>query len=164
MPDIPSTEPSHATLHNIPEGFRPARVGGAFMAGNGPLYGRLVDGKLQLGFRVEDRHCNPLKICHGGMLATFADMLMPCAVLYQAQGIERRFFPTISLQVDYMAAAPLGAWVQGEAQMLRSTRNMVFAQGLAYADGVLALRVSGVFKQGPLIGDGTNTDPFGFLA
>jgi uncharacterized protein (TIGR00369 family) len=149
-----------STTPDIPTGFKPAHVGGPFMTHNGPLYGRLVDGRLQMGFRVEARHCNPLKICHGGMLASFADMLMPCAVLYQELGSERRFLPTISLQVDYLAPAPLGAWVQGEAQLLRGTRNRGFAQGLVHADGAVAMRVSGVFKQGPLIGDGSDVDPF----
>jgi uncharacterized protein (TIGR00369 family) len=136
------------------------RIGGAFIAHNGPLHARLYKGRLQLGFRVEERHTNPLKICHGGMLASFADMLMPCVAMYQTEA-ERRFLPTISLQVDYLAPAPLGAWVQGEGDVLRSTRNMVFAQGLVRADGQVAMRVSGVFKQGPLIGDGTDRDPLG---
>ena len=35
-------------------------------------------------------------------------MLLPCASMYQTQG-ERRFLPTISLQVDYLGASPLGA-------------------------------------------------------
>jgi uncharacterized protein (TIGR00369 family) len=145
----------------VPPGFRPAIIGGPFIAANGPFYARLEGERIQLGFRVEERHCNPLKNCHGGMLASFADMLMPSAVLYQAAGSERRFLPTISLQVDYLSAAPLGAWVQGEADLLRQTRNLVFAQGLVFADGVPCMRVSGVFKQGPLIGDGSNNDPFG---
>jgi len=150
-----------AALTEMPSGFRPAPIGGPFIAANGPFYARLEGERIQLGFRVEERHCNPLKICHGGMLASFADMLMPSAVLYQAAGKVRRFLPTISLQVDYLSAAPLGAWVQGEADLLRETRNLVFAQGLVQADGLPCMRVSGVFKQGPLIGDGTNTDPFG---
>jgi uncharacterized protein (TIGR00369 family) len=143
----------------VPAGFRPAVFGGSFMAHNGPLYARLHGERLQLGFRVEARHTNPLDMCHGGMLALFADMLMPCAVMYQVAS-ERRFLPTISLQLDYLASAPRGAWVHGEAEVLRSTRNMVFTQGLIYADGALAVRVSGVFKQGPLIGDGKERDPF----
>jgi uncharacterized protein (TIGR00369 family) len=128
------------------------------MAQNGPLFARLHDGRLQLGFRVEERHTNPLKICHGGMMATFADMLLPCLAMYQAD-TERRFLPTISLQVDYLAQATLGAWVQGEGDVLRSTRSMIFLQALVTADGVPAVRVSGIFKQGPLIGDGTDRDP-----
>lgn len=109
---------------------------------------------------MEERHTNPLKICHGGMLATFADMLIPCASMYRHE-MERRFLPTISLQIDYMGAAPLGAWIQGEADVLRTTRNMLFGQGLVSADGQPALRVSGIFKLGPVIGDGLATDPLG---
>lgn len=145
---------------DIPPGFVRAPMGGPFIAHNGPFYGKLEGNRLLFGFRVQERHCNPMNICHGGMLASFADMLLPCAALYQETVTERRFLPTISLQIDYLAPAPLGAWVQGEADVLRSTRNMLFAQGLVRADGVLAMRVSGVFKQGQPVGDGTNTDPF----
>lgn len=148
---------------DVPPGFRPINMGGPFMAHNGPLYAQWNGQRLLLGFRVEARHSNPLKMCHGGMLASFCDMLLPCAALYQGK-IERRFLPTISLQVDYMGSAPLGAWVQGEADVLRTTRNMLFAQGLVSADGQPALRVSGIFKMGPLIGDGQDADPFGLLA
>ncbi len=128
------------------------------MSFNGPLYARLEPDKLLLGFRVELRHTNPLQICHGGMMASFADMLIPCASMYQSD-MPRRFLPTISLNIDYVGAAPLGAWVQGEAQVLRTTRNMLFGQGLVTADGEVALRVSGIFKMGQLIGDGANRDP-----
>ena len=145
---------------DIPEGFRAIKVGGPFISHNGPLYGKWTGQRLLLGFRVEERHTNPLKICHGGMLATFADMLIPCASMYQAD-MERRFLPTISLQIDYMGAVALGAWVQGEADVLRTTRNMLFGQGLVSADGQPALRVSGIFKMGQLIGDGKVTDPLG---
>jgi uncharacterized protein (TIGR00369 family) len=162
MTDATPATPKHTVAAPVPDGFRPARMGGPFIALAGPLYARLradPEGvRLLMGFRVEQRHCNPLGMCHGGMLATFADMLMPMAAMYQAGG-ERRFLPTISLQMDYLAPAMLGAWVQGEAQILRTTRNLLFAQGLVSADGTPALRVSGVFKQGPLIGDGTDKDP-----
>jgi uncharacterized protein (TIGR00369 family) len=151
---------SPATALDIPAGFRPIQVGGSFVAHNGPLYGQWNGQRLLLGFRVEERHTNPLKICHGGMLATFADMLIPCASMYQSE-MERRFLPTISLQIDYMGAAQLGAWIQGEADVLRTTRNMLFGQGLVSADGQPALRVSGIFKMGPVIGDGRATDPLG---
>lgn len=154
MTDVPSAT-------DIPPGFRPIPMGGPFMRHNGPFYGRLEGNRLLFGFRVEERHCNPMKNCHGGMLASFADMLMPCAALYQETVPERRFLPTISLQIDYISPAPLGAWVQGEADVLRRTRNMLFAHGLVRADGVLAMRVSGVFKQGQLIGGESDVDPYG---
>ena len=87
--------------------------------------------------------------CHGGMLATFCDMLIPISVHRLRPEIGRRFLPTIQLQVDYLAPAPLGAWVEGEVQVLRVTRTLVFAQGLVSANGEPALRTSGIFKIGP---------------
>lgn len=147
---------------DIPPGFRPVELGGGFLAVNGPLYARWTGSGVQLGFRVEARHVNPLSICHGGMMATFADMLVPCAAMYH-EGIERRFLPTISLQVDYLGPSPLGAWVQGEGQVLRTTRSLLFGQGLAYADGQPVLRLSGVFKIGPIYERGLPGDPLGIL-
>ena len=160
MTDFSSARAIDPATLDIPEGFRAVSVGGAFIAHNGPLYARWTGERLQLGFRVEPRHTNPLGICHGGMMATLADMLLPCASMYQAGG-ERRFLPTISLQVDYLGASALGAWVQGEGEVLRTTRNLLFAQGIITADGTPVLRVSGIFKMGVVIGDGTDRDPLG---
>ena len=65
----------------VPEGFRALKMFDDFVGANGPLYmrhERRPEGSLvQLGFRVERRHCNPMGICHGGMMATFCDMLLP---------------------------------------------------------------------------------------
>ena len=74
-----------------PEGFAPLAVGGNFMAHNGPLYVRMVDGRAQLGFRVQARHTNPLNICHGGMLASFGDMLLPVCIHRQSAEVGLRF-------------------------------------------------------------------------
>jgi len=133
---------------DIPAGFRPVAVPGEFIAVNGPLYLLHEGEQVQLGFRVEARHTNPLGICHGGMMASFCDMLLPLTVHRRVSTISRRFLPTISLQIDYLAPTPLGAWVQGEAQVLRTTRTMVFAQGLVTADGVPVARTSGIMKIG----------------
>ena len=138
---------------DLPEGFHPLPIGGEFIAHNGPLYVRREGERVQLGFRVEARHTNPMGICHGGMLASFADMLLPVSIHRHMHDSPKRFLPTISLQLDYMAPAPLGAWVQGEAQVLRATLTMVFAQGLITADGKLAVRVSGTFKLGKLLNE-----------
>lgn len=139
-----------------PAGFRPLKMMVGFMAQNGPLYLHHEGELVQIGFRVEARHTNPMGNCHGGMLATFCDMLLPLSVHRKSPEVGLRFLPTINLQIDYLAPAPLGAWVQGEAQVLRVTRSMVFAQGLVTADGMNAARVSGIFKIGPLFA-GTGT-------
>lgn len=143
-----SAAPTDGPVPDLPSGFKVLPIGGEFMAVNGPLYVRMADGRAQLGFRVQARHTNPMNICHGGMLASFGDMLLPVCIHRQSAEVGNRFLPTISLQIDYLAPAPLGAWVQGEADVLRVTRTMVFAQGLARADDTPVMRVSGIFKIG----------------
>jgi uncharacterized protein (TIGR00369 family) len=147
--------PATATA-DIPEGFKPRSFGGGFIGVNGPLYVKRLERGIALGFRVEPRHCNPMGICHGGMMATFCDMLLPISAHSLSEDIGRRFLPTINLQVDFLAASPLGAWVQGEAQLLRATRSMVFMQGLVTADGANVARVSGIFKIGAPFDDAIN--------
>jgi uncharacterized protein (TIGR00369 family) len=136
----------------VPAGFVTVQLGGAFATRNGPLYARWHDDRLQLGFRVTADHVNPGNACHGGMLGMFADILISTAAQYQAD-IPRQFLPTVSLQMDYMAAAPLGSWVQGQAEILEVTRNLVFSQGIVSADGRAVMRTSGVFRRGPLLPD-----------
>ncbi|MEY2802963.1 MAG: hypothetical protein RL657_299 [Pseudomonadota bacterium] len=153
---------------DIPPGFRPLRVGGPYMQHNGPLYGRLVHEhslpRVHIGFRVGPQHTNPVGVCHGGMLATLADMLAAICVPYQTD-LPRHFLPTISLQMDFLAPARQGAWVQAQADVLRMTRNLVFTQGLIRADQDIALRVSAIYKIGPLFQDedAVRGDPFGLL-
>jgi len=142
---------------DIPEGFKPRRFGDGFIAVNGPLYLKKLDAGILLGFRVEPRHCNPMGICHGGMISTFCDMLLPISAHYLSADLARRFLPTINLQVDFLAPSPKGAWVQGDAQLLRATRSMVFMQGLVTADGQSVARVSGIFKIGPRFEDAPAT-------
>jgi uncharacterized protein (TIGR00369 family) len=138
----------------VPEGFKERRFGGeGFIAVNGPLYARRNGSGFQLGFRVERRHCNLMGILHGGMMATFCDMLLPISAHVLSNELGNRFLPTINLQIDYLAASPLGSWVQGEAQLLRTTKSLVFMQGLVHADDVPAARVSGIFKIGPPFDD-----------
>jgi uncharacterized protein (TIGR00369 family) len=155
---LPADRPDEATPPTVtdatrpldlPSGFRPLRTMGDFIAVNGPLYVRSEGGSVQLGFRVEARHTNPMRICHGGMMASFCDMLLPISIHRKSQEIGFRFLPTINLQIDYLAPARLGAWVQGEADPLKATRSLVFAQGLVTADGLPCARVSGIFKIGP---------------
>ncbi len=146
----------------IPEGFIELPFNYGFIGVNGPLYAKRDGGQLRLGLRVEERHCNPMGIAHGGMLVTFADMQLPLASRYQA-GLPDNFLPTINLSVDFLAPARMGAWVEGETQVMRRTKNLVFAQCTVTADGEPSLRASGIFKIGPAMtsGDASFANLFG---
>ena len=136
-------------MERAPEGFEPLPIPGEFITACGPLHVRRQGDRVQLGFRVEQRHTNVMEILHGGMMATFCDMLLPIATLRQRPDIGPRFLPTVSLQIDYLSAVALGSWVQGETDVLRVTRSLVFAQGVVTADGEPAARASGILKIGP---------------
>jgi uncharacterized protein (TIGR00369 family) len=150
MNDIPPgpAKPVPATSDAVPAGFAavPFTPKGNFADVNGPLYAKIEDGKLVVGFRVELRHCNPARICHGGMMMTFADMLLGMGSNFSEK--LGRFLPTVNMTSDFLAPSPLGAWVEGRAEVLRVTRNLVFAQALITADGTPAMRVSGIMKLG----------------
>jgi uncharacterized protein (TIGR00369 family) len=130
---------------DVPPGFVPIPLGDGYIGVNGPLYGKRDGDHMLLGFRVEARHCNPMGIAHGGMMMTFADMQLPIASRLQA-GLGDHFLPTIAMTCDFVGPSPLGAWVEGRTDVLKVTRNLVFAQCLVTADGKPALRASGTFK------------------
>ena len=132
-------------MTDIPAGFAPLRLSMGLLEVLGPLYGKWAEDQLVLGFRVELRHCNPAQVAHGGMLATFADMLLPIASRFQSK-TDMGFLPTINLTCDYLAPAPLGSWVEGRAEPVKMTKNLLFAQGTATAEGQPVLRANGIFK------------------
>ncbi len=131
----------------IPEGFRPLKmVDNGFIEMCGPLYGRWLeeDKQFTMGLRVERRHCNPGNACHGGMLATMADMTLLLGTNLQL-GLGR-YLLTINLATDYIAQAPLGSWVEGRTQVLRAGRNLIFSQGMLTIDDTVVCRINGLFK------------------
>ncbi|MDP6068237.1 MAG: PaaI family thioesterase [Alphaproteobacteria bacterium] len=127
-----------------PADFRLMRIPGGFAGVNGPLYGRLQEGNLHLGFRVEDRHLNAAMMCHGGMLMMVADLQLAVAAVVQS-GVGP-FLPTINLNVDFVAPAHTGDWIQGQTQVVKTTRGLTFAQGSLMVGETPILRASGIFK------------------
>ena len=98
------------------------------------------------------------------MLATFADMQMAVVTHYQWPDIAGHMFPTISMTTDFVARAPMGAWVEGTADVIRATKTLVFMQGTATAEGETILRFSGIYKIGPKRDYANPRDPFGLLS
>ena len=133
-----------------PEGFRPLPVTPERERGYDPIrfHARRIDGRLALGFRVGPEHLNPGGRCHGGVLASFCDVQLAFAVLHDTPEIQATIVPTMNLALDYLAAVPDGAWVQGIGGTVSVTRNFAVAQCIVTADGAPAVRCSGTFKVG----------------
>jgi uncharacterized protein (TIGR00369 family) len=129
-----------------PEGYRPLSLpASGYVQATGPFYAKWNGERFVLGFRVEERHCNSAGVCHGGMIATLCDVLLTVGSNIQSR--QSRFLPTISMSCDFLGPAPHGAWIEGRVEVLRTTRNLLFATGLleSGADGTIA-RTSGVLK------------------
>ena len=64
-------------MMNAPRGFRPIPRLSPFNALVGPLHERKKRGQeLSIGLRIEEKHLNSRGICHGGVLATLADLAL----------------------------------------------------------------------------------------
>lgn len=133
--------------HAAPAGFRlvPKVRLGAFLGRSIDYYMRAEAGHLTGGFRVQPGHLNPGGTCHGGMIATFCDIVMPFSAIYELR-LGGTMLPTISLSTTFLAPAPAGSWVESTGEILKATRNMVFAQALIRADGKPVARTDTVLK------------------
>src|SRR4051812_6083373 len=86
-----------------PRGFRVIPRLSPFNSLVGPLYLRKPRGTpVSIGVRIEKKHMNSRGICHGGVLATLADLALGYAIHGKSGGTAA--FVTAHLAVDYAGA------------------------------------------------------------
>jgi acyl-coenzyme A thioesterase PaaI-like protein len=109
---------------DVPPPFRELQKTSAFSRHVGPIYEAADESGRRFGFRVATQHINLGGFAHGGMIATFADV-----VLGQFEGRDfERLTVTIRLVADFIGTAGLGEWVEGRGRIIRQTRTLVFAE------------------------------------
>ena len=102
-----------------------------------------------LGMRISPRHLNPQQSCHGGVIASFADML--AYVAQREARVINNVTPTVHMSIDYLVAPVLlGDWLEGDTTLLKATRNLLFCQTVAKVDEKPVFHSSGIFKVGPI--------------
>jgi acyl-coenzyme A thioesterase 13 len=113
----------------------------------GPFYAKRENDAIALGLRIEERHCNSRGICHGGLLATLADVALGYACV-AAGGAQAKSgsFVTTNLSVDYLAPARVGDWVQSEVKVLNPGSRTATADGFLVANGKPVVRASATFR------------------
>lgn len=134
-------------MSTVPPHYEPLDMKNGFIDLIGPFYKKRTDEGEIIGMRVEARHCNTLHIAHGGLLATFADVVVSRTAALATN--PPSFAVTVSLNTDFIAAAPKGAWLEGRAHIGKIGRSLAFVSCDVSADGVLLLRASGVMKLSP---------------
>jgi len=127
---------------DAPPGFRLLEKRSPFGVLVGPVFQRDDAEGSVFGFRVQPKHHNLGGVAHGGMLATFADIVLG---QFPARDFGRMTV-TIRLVMDYLAPAKSGDWVEARPTVTRTTRNLVFAETVLVAGPRSLLTASAVFK------------------
>jgi uncharacterized protein (TIGR00369 family) len=131
-------------MNDIPEGFqrvqRPRR--NPFNELVGPFYERRRGEEVSLGLHIEERHSNSRGICHGGLLATMADLALGYAMLSIAR---QSSFVTVNLSLDFAGSAREGDWVESQAEVQKTGARLAFANCYLVANGVRIVRASAIF-------------------
>ena len=109
----------------------------------GPFLARREGDGWRYGFVAERRHLNKGGVVHGGMLVSFADAALG-ATVWQAVG--RRPVTTVQLNTQFIAPVRVGELVELRAEVLRSTRTVVFIRGALEVGGRTVVHADGVWK------------------
>lgn len=130
-------------MSQVPAGFKPLPAASPFNELVGPLHEKRAVGALSIGLRVEHKHCNSRGICHGGVLATLADLALGYALM--AKTGSRSSFVTAHLDLDYAGAAELGDWIHSQVEVQRVGSRLAFATGYLCVAENRVVRMSGIF-------------------
>ena len=130
-----------------PRGFRALARLSPFNAMVGPLYVKRPRGaEVSIGLRIERKHTNSRGICHGGVLATLADLALGYAMHARSHGMAQ--FVTAHLAVDYAGAAKVGDWLESKVEIQRIGARLAFANCYLMAGkGRPIVRASAIFAR-----------------
>ncbi|MGE8064163.1 PaaI family thioesterase [Pseudomonas sp. NPDC089569] len=123
------------------EGFEayPTRPG--FIRHNGGFF--LHCERPVIGARITEEHLNPLRIAHGGFLATLADTSFGAVLRRQ---YDLPVAPvTVNLNIDYLGAVREGDWVEVYVTVHKFGRTVINASCELKVGDRLALRAHGNF-------------------
>lgn len=112
-------------MSTIASGFEPLVFGSPFFDFIGPVYHRIYPTHEQLAILLEEKHCNTFMVAHGGLLSTLADVAMSRA-LVRARGAGTKAL-TISLNVDFIGTAAIGAWLEAHVTLQKTSGGVGFA-------------------------------------
>jgi uncharacterized protein (TIGR00369 family) len=128
---VPSTAQDEPDRVRPPAGFTPLDTEIPFLELVGEIY---VHEREPARFRIfaQEKHANHRGTVMGGMLATFVDFALGRAIAADADDGKER--ATVSLTIDYLAAAPTGGWIEARTTVDRIGGTLAFADCSLRAD------------------------------
>lgn len=138
-------------MSGIPEGFLPHYRKSPVTDPWEPLYSRRAEGLVEIGLRLAAAHCNSRGFVHGGVIAALADNAMGLSfhaarVVLFGDAEANISAVTMSLSIDYVAAAKIGDWLQVTPRVLRANGGTGYVDALVTGDGALVARANAIFR------------------
>ncbi len=127
----------------IPDGFEELPAIEGFSRSLQPLYSRVIDDELALGFVATEQHINGMGMVHGGALMTIADVLSARCIWLRMK--DTRPLVTVSLNYNFIRAIKKGTWIEAVASSITLKRTAAFINGEVLAEQKPAATFSGVF-------------------
>ncbi len=131
-------------MTHIPDGFEPHFRKCPLTDPWEPLFSRVTDASVTLGFLAADAHANSRGFVHGGLLSALADnaMGLSCAMQHK----EPSGLVTVNLCVDFLGTARLGQWIEVTTDFTKIGRTLDFAQAFIVAQGDVCARANATFR------------------
>jgi acyl-coenzyme A thioesterase 13 len=136
-------DPPGAARRPPPSGFQPFTHTSPFLErAVGPLWERTLDGRLVVGMRVGQTHLNSWGGVHAGLLCSVADVALGQAV---ARCGDLPHPSLVGIDLDFIASAALGNWIEVRTEVLRAGRRLGFSAAELFADDRRIGRAKGTF-------------------
>ena len=110
----------------------------------GPFYFRKEGPAPGVGFFSEPHHANMGETVHGGALLTLADMSLfdTCH-----RKVGRFKAVTITLNTEFLAPAPVGAFIEASGEMIGGGKTILIVRGMVSAGGTPLMNYSGTLRR-----------------
>ncbi len=129
----------------VPPGWSLFSTKDTFSGHAGPFWFRDADAKTPgVGFVSRPLHANFHGVVHGGMMMTLADMALFNICFHS---IGRFHGVTLSTTVDFVAAGPVGEFIEATGEATKATGSVLFARGRIACKGVTLATFSGSLKR-----------------
>lgn len=135
--ELPDTE---ADL--LSRGWKKRSLGG-FIDCAGPLWTCKEEAGWAYGILAEDRHLNPARMIHGGLLETLMDHALS-SIAWEASGRQK----CVSLQMDthFLAPASRGMFIEARGSVVHRTSSTLFMQGMLTVSGRPVMSAQALMK------------------
>lgn len=117
---------SQADADLLSRGWKKRSLGG-FIDCAGPLWTCKEESGWAYGILAEDRHLNPVRMVHGGLLETLMDHALS-SIAWEASG--RRKCVTLQMDMHFLAPAGMGMFIEARGHVIHDTASTFFMQGM----------------------------------